>query len=224
MTSWDELYQNEQYRDRVPYPLVIELEKILRPHKPLQILDLGCGAGRHLVFLTKSGHKVIGMDRSPIGLFHAQQKAEMEGFFATLSRADMTRIPFANESFDAILSINVIFHNPLHLMRKTINEIFRLLRPGGIAVITFQSTRSHRWGNGEMIEPNTYIPNIGLDKGVIHHFSTFQELGVELEQFVIRRIQLNESVEEGQVRSSHWEVLIEKPFSGRNVSRFLNDL
>jgi tellurite methyltransferase len=210
MPTWNELFSNEEYVWTNTHEKVIDFANLLKDHKGDRILDLGSGGGRHLVYLAKQGFRVDGMDYSERGLQHSSNWLAREGLDANLTRADMTALPYANNSFDALISIHVIFHNPIALLRKTICEIYRVLRPGGMALLTFQSTRNYRFGRGQKLGPGTYIPDIGGDAGVPHHYMDLSEIGKEMEQFCVLNVNLSENVDGDKRKSSHWEVLAKK--------------
>jgi ubiquinone/menaquinone biosynthesis C-methylase UbiE len=210
MPTWNELFDNEEYIWHNPHEKVIEMVRLLKDRKRPRILDLGCGAGRHLVYLAKEGFRVDGMDFSERGLLYASEWLLREGVGATLTRADMTELPYANNCFDALISIHVIFHNLVTQLRQSLREIYRVLRPGGMALLTFQSTRSYRFGRGTQLEPRTFIPDIGGDAGVPHHYMDLAEIGKELDQFCVWNVNLSEDLNEGSAKSSHWEIIAEK--------------
>jgi SAM-dependent methyltransferase len=210
MPTWNELFNNEEYVWTNLHEKVIDLARLLKDRKGYRILDLGSGGGRHLVYLAKQGFKVDGMDYSEKGLQISSNWLAKEGLDANLTRADMIALPYANDSFDALISIHVIFHNPIALLRKTMSEIYRILRTGGMVLLTFQSTRSFRFGRGEQLEPGTYIPDIGGDAGVPHHYMDLPEIAKEMEQFCVLNVNLFENDDINTGKSSHWEVLARK--------------
>ncbi|MEN6410935.1 MAG: class I SAM-dependent methyltransferase [Anaerolineaceae bacterium] len=211
MPEWNELYKKEENRWVEPHERVVEAAETLPAGA--RILDLGCGAGRHLAYLAKQGFNVVGTDIAPRGLSYSRQKLEALGAPVCLTRSDMTAIPHADGVFDAVISIHVIFHNPLAGMRRTIAEIYRVLKPGGMAWITLQSKRSYRYGKGELLEPDTYLPDLGEDRDIPHHFSDLEELGRELRAFQIQKVLHDEHPSEDASggMSCHWEVMVIKP-------------
>ena len=75
------------------------------------VLDLGCGNGRHLVYLAKAGFEVTGLDISPTGLALARSWLGEEGLEASLVRTDFkSPLPFRDGAFEAMLSTQVIHH------------------------------------------------------------------------------------------------------------------
>ncbi len=103
----------------------------LRPERPLDVLDAGCGAGPGLRFFAAHGHRVTGLDRS----FVALQRASRWASAARFVQADLQAgLPFAAESFDLVVLGDVIEHIPdgMSLLR----ECYRVLRPGGCLLLS----------------------------------------------------------------------------------------
>ena len=92
-----------------------------------------------------------------------------------------------------------------------LETVHRVLRPGGLALLTFKSKRSFRYGRGVEIEPDTFIPDIGEDAGVPHHYSDRDEVEALLKGFRILEINHMERIFQGGHHSSYWEVWVEKP-------------
>jgi SAM-dependent methyltransferase len=126
-------------------------------------------------------------------------------------QADMSEpLPFPENCFDCVISIHVIFHNPRRLLQSTIDEIHRILKPGAIILVTFNSTYSFRCGKGIELEKDTWIPDVGIDKGIPHHFSTLNDVSDLLKLFKVLAVRLEESTSDGKL-SSHWVVTAQKP-------------
>jgi SAM-dependent methyltransferase len=210
MPTWDELFRQEEFRWREPYHGVFRFAKLLKEKGIQRVLDLGCGTGRHLVFLAREGFEVFGTDISETGLEHARRWLNQEEFTAKLKQSDMTVIPYPDRFFDAAISVHVIYHGTLERMRRAIAELHRTLRPGGLALLTFKSKRSFRYGKGERTEPETFIHGEGADSGIPHHYSDREEIEHLLRAFAILEINHMERIYEGGYHSSHWEVWVEK--------------
>lgn len=92
-------------------------------------LDLCCGAGRHMVHLTRRCRYVAGLDFSPQLLRIA---AKAVGSSAGLVRADMRAIPFVGQ-FDVVFNFFTSFGYFLQEddNERVVREIARALRPGG---------------------------------------------------------------------------------------------
>jgi ubiquinone/menaquinone biosynthesis C-methylase UbiE len=95
------------------------------------VLDYGCGHGMAAVVLARRGAQVTAFDLSPAYLQEARARAGANGVAVRFVQADGERLPFADASFDRVWG-NAVLH---HLdVEKAGRELFRVLRPGGIAV------------------------------------------------------------------------------------------
>jgi SAM-dependent methyltransferase len=217
MPNWDTLYKdlirdngNDLWKE--PHEYLVEFfGRQAKSTQPLRILDLGCGTGRHLIFLEELGYQTYGLDISPTGLAYSRGWLQKIGHPARVLLADMTSLPYTSSSFDRIISTYVIHHNTLACMRRTIKEIYRLLIPGGTTLISIPSMRGFRHDKGRQIEPGTVIPDIGQDNGIPHHYSDLKEVACEFAEFIIREIKLQEAMNDDGYLSSHWFIQAEKP-------------
>jgi ubiquinone/menaquinone biosynthesis C-methylase UbiE len=102
---------------------------------PAEILDVPTGFGRHALPLAKLGFHVVGVDRSGVQLSEARRRAgEVE--WPKWIQADFRELPFADESFDAVLCLfTSIGYRGEEGDRQAFAEFLRVLRPGGPLVI-----------------------------------------------------------------------------------------
>ena len=99
-----------------------------------KVLEVGCGRGFYVKTLKEvwPGLQVTGVDLNPKYL---EQAKEFKGDLRVELRvADATDLPFADDTFDRIIASEVLEHIPND--EKAISEIFRVLKPGGIVMIT----------------------------------------------------------------------------------------
>jgi SAM-dependent methyltransferase len=103
---------------------------------PDSLLDVGCGDGDFLFrFLKKVPREFHGVE----GMASRKVKAEQRGI--KVVSCDLNgRWPFENDKFDVVFSSQVIEH--LHNTRLFVEETYRVLRPGGTAVITSENLSS----------------------------------------------------------------------------------
>ncbi len=98
----------------------------------MHVLDLGSGTGGPSVYIaTRSGCAITGVEVNEVGIRYAGQLAAASGLGdrVTFVQADGMRLPFADATFDAAISLNVlnVFADKVALFR----EVRRVLRPGG---------------------------------------------------------------------------------------------
>jgi len=215
MPTWDELFTQEKFRWRDAYQAVVEFVPDLRTAGAWRVLDLGCGTGRHTVYLASQGFDVWACDVSTRGLVHTRQWLAAEDLTAHLQYSDMTALPYRDRAFDGLVSIFVIYHGLLSDVQRTVAEIHRVLRPGGLALLTLISTRSGSYRRGQEVEPDTFIRESGDDTGVLHHY--FNEDGTRrlFSDFEILFLRLEESDttdENGNIHHhAHWRVQVRRP-------------
>ncbi len=217
MPTWNELFkelitQDEKTVWKQPHEWLVEHLTCQEKQTDYpRVLDLGCGMGRHLVFLEDQGYDTFGMDISSNGLIYSRKWLKEKGHTPRLAMADMTVLPYASSCFNIIVSMYVIHHNTLAGLRRTIQEMRRLLVPGGLILLAIPSTRGYRHGKGHLIEPGTVIPDIGQDSGIPHHYCDLAEIAREFADYIIREIKLDEAVNDDGYLSSHWFIRAEKP-------------
>jgi SAM-dependent methyltransferase len=97
-------------------------------------LDLGCGPGGNLALSDSfAASLIVGVDLSPIALSIARQKQPQ----SRLVRADLNNsLPFGDANFDAVTVFNVLYHDWVMSEAAVFAEINRVLRPGGVLLIT----------------------------------------------------------------------------------------
>ena len=100
------------------------------PDRALRVLDVGCGTGHQMHAIAERGYRVSGVDGSEPMLEYARKNNPG----ATLRRADVEALPFGDGFFDAVVCIEVLRYLPDP--SASIREIFRVLQPGGVAVVT----------------------------------------------------------------------------------------
>ena len=187
---WDEIYQREGRVFEEPFPGFNDLVETYKSHSCTTILDLGCGNGRHTMRLSKSGFLVTGTDNSITALRMAEEWLLQEGQSASLILADMrAEFPFRANTFSGLISTQVIHHAVIDTVKRTIREIGRVIKPGGIAFVTVPSKVDPE-DDAVEIEPGTFVPTSGWETGLPHHIFSPDEFAAEFEGFEILDLSL----------------------------------
>lgn len=124
----------DAYRDSILSGLTTM--KAIVPGDPRDILDIGCGTGRLLLgwWADDPSRHLAGVDiNADLIRWNRENLGDVADW--RVSALDPP-LPFADRSFDLIQLVSVFTHLPLHRQRVWIEEVRRLLRPGGRAIIT----------------------------------------------------------------------------------------
>jgi SAM-dependent methyltransferase len=205
ITDWNTAYPKKPYAEQEPHPGVVKLLETLKQAGPsARVLDLGCGDGRHLVFLAQHGLIPLGVDLAFWGLRRAREWVAKERLEYLLVCADANNLPLKAANFDKVISIQVIHHQRLQAIRQTISEVHRLLRAGGFFYFSVPKYPPDNWKGKqfEEIERHTYVPAEGFECGLPHHFFTPNELRAELADFEIQNLE--------EDANRYWAVLARK--------------
>ncbi len=106
-----------------------EFSRYFSHEKPLDILDAGCGAGFFEMVLSPLGHNITGIDLTPEMVEEGQKLLSRHGVYAPLHVMDAEEPDFPEESFDVIVSRNLVWTLPHPA--EAYARWKRLLRPGG---------------------------------------------------------------------------------------------
>lgn len=138
---------------------------------------LDCGAGGDcppLALFSDYGYKTNGIEISDSQIEKAKVFSEKYGFELNISKGDMRKLPFEDESISYIYSYNSIFHMIKNDMMKSVNEIKRVLKPEGICCINFLSVLDSGYGEGEKLGEGEFL-QIERNEKVIHSYYSIDE-------------------------------------------------
>lgn len=141
MAEWFEEWFGEEYLHLYPHRddadaerVVGLLTRVLPWRSGWRVLDVACGAGRHLVALERAGVRPFGFDLSPALLRRAGQITSRP-----LVRADMRGLPFRSRSMDLTVNLFTSFgyfaEDEEHA--DALGQMLATVRPGGWFVIDF---------------------------------------------------------------------------------------
>jgi SAM-dependent methyltransferase len=136
------------------------------------VLDVGCGYGRISLPLARAGHEIEGLDLSPNLIEAARAAAAAEGLAVGFTLGSMTSLPYAADSFDAVVCLWSAFHELLEEDEqvRTVAEMWRVLRPGGFALIEgrlYEEPSAAEIESGERRGPDHRV-DWGLVEGILN--------------------------------------------------------
>jgi SAM-dependent methyltransferase len=212
LPAWENLWQQPEiaqaWAEKPPLEEVVALADRLEAEDRRRVLDIGCGMGRHLLYLASRGFAVTGTDNAPTALAACKKALAQVGRQAELVECDMTALPFGDSSFDGVIAVKVIHHCQRETLAGIIAEIYRLLAPGGRLVWASPTPNHPDWGRGREIEPGTWVDDNHREGPIPHHYCTAEEVRELLREFTIEQLVEKESPGSGR---RHWNIIARKP-------------
>lgn len=129
----------ERYRYGIYAPWMPEVMEFAR-HRGDRVLEIGAGMGTDLAQFARNGAVCTDLDLSAGHLAHAQRNFALRGLQARFVHGDGEDLPFDDGEFDVVYSNGVIHHTPNTV--RAIQEIHRVLRPGGRIIIMVYAENS----------------------------------------------------------------------------------
>ena len=104
----------------------------LRPHS--RVLEIGCGTGSFSILIKQfyPDVEVVGLDPDPKALARAKQKSGRAKTAIRLDQGYSDSLPYDNGTFDYVFSSMMFHHLELDVKEKSLREIRRVLKPGGL--------------------------------------------------------------------------------------------
>lgn len=173
---------------------ILKLVPILKKHGVEKVIDVGCGNGRNSLLLAKEGFNVVAFDYSAEALKTVRDRAkdeklEVHTLLGTVK--DMQMIP--DGMFDAVISCHVVDLYKMHDIKKVVNELKRILKSEGIAMIVVFSDdskmfrdRTSNVNHGVEIEKKTVVYNqFEAWHNLMYHFFSKKEMKELFKDFKI---------------------------------------
>jgi SAM-dependent methyltransferase len=156
---------------------------------PTRLLEVGCGWGELASWLAEATRaEVIATDLSP----RMVELAQRAGVDARV--ADVQALPFADESFDAVVAAWMLYHVPD--LERGLGEIARVLRSGGAFFATTNS-RYHLQELRDLVgsgpSPSKFTREDGRDQ-LLRHFASVDRIDVDGELVFDERSQVDDYV------------------------------
>ncbi len=123
----------------------------------LRVLDAGCGTGANLDWLRRyaAEENIIGIDLSAQALGFCQRRGK-----SLLVNGSITKLPFAEASFDLVTSFDVLIYPPgADADNEALREMHRVLKPGGIC---FVRAAAYQWLYGSHDKATNGLRRYGL--------------------------------------------------------------
>lgn len=146
-------------------------------------LDAGCGTGVHTIILSKIGVDVTGLDASEEMLDLARANAKREGIEVPFEREYFESMPHSwDENFDTVFCManSLVGVETAERLTLALRSFYRVLQPGGRAVIQLLNFVDYRRNNRRIIKVST------VENYTFVRFFDFEEHNTRLNVIVIK--------------------------------------
>jgi SAM-dependent methyltransferase len=180
---WDQIYKDYQKGGKAWATLEGGLDESFKvfiektQFNKKSAFDIGYGTGQYLKYLKLNGFEISGVDSS----LTAHEMASKElGINRELKVANMYETNIPKGKYDLIFSISTIHHGRKSQINNLLEKIHAALTDGSYIYITLPvNDSSNEWmtfKDKDQLEPGTYAPNSGPEKGLPHSFYNKQEV------------------------------------------------
>jgi SAM-dependent methyltransferase len=132
---WSDIYKTGASNLAYPNETLVRYLYYLYPNKnfhELKVLDYGFGSGNNLIHLDNLSCDVFGAeiseDAKKLTLKKIRDDFDEKKLFVIRQE---TQLPYENECFDLIISWQVLYYNTIESLNTTLNNLIRVLKPGG---------------------------------------------------------------------------------------------
>lgn len=162
-----------------------------------RVLDVGCGFGNNLLPFLEKGFDCYGVELTAAIARTSQQLLRQRGFDAQIKRGRNSGLPFADNFFDLMLSLNVLHYEKTEQNIKAgLTEYRRVLKPGGTLLLMTVGPEHAIYQRAKPVGPHQYkIANYDFRDGEQYfYFDNLKYLDYYLSQH-FRNIELGRVTE-----------------------------
>jgi SAM-dependent methyltransferase len=157
---WDEIFRSKGWGRYPPEHIIRFIARTFssaRDRSTIRLLEIGCGPGANIWFMTREGFSVCGIDGSATAIHRASKRLTEEGLTADLRIGDYAQLPWPDSTFDGAIENVSLYCNPSPAIDRALTEVHRVLRPGAPFLSSFFSDRTWGYGHGNMIESDGFV-------------------------------------------------------------------
>jgi ubiquinone/menaquinone biosynthesis C-methylase UbiE len=175
--------ERHRYQTESHIPEVVRFER----WRDSEVLEVGCGLGTDAVNFARAGAHYTGVDLTEASIDLVRRRFELEGLTAELKVADAEALPFADNCFHLVYSHGVLHHTPD--TQRAINEVQRVLKPGGTAMVMLYHKNSYNYRVNIMTLRRLGVRMLGFDWGpsLVHRLTGEDESRLRELQGIYRR-------------------------------------
>lgn len=205
---WQDTYRaHPEMYGSAPSAPAVYATKLFKDADAKTVVELAAGHGRDAVYFARQGFRVLAIDFSEVAIKLIRSAAQTHGVAGQVSTfvQDMRDLlPPQNCAVDAVFAhMALCMALSAKEIHTIVNEVWRVLRPGGIFVYTVRHTGDAHCGSG-----NPHGNNIFEHDGFAVHFFSRQLVDALAEDWTLDHVY---AFEEGDLPRRLWRVTMTKP-------------
>ncbi|MBN1051160.1 class I SAM-dependent methyltransferase [Clostridium botulinum] len=216
---WQNLHKQNRFRPKYPAELIVQyVFKNFTKDKSTKVLDIGCGAGRHVYFMANENIDAYGVDISQSGIEYTTKLLKENGVSANLEISSMDKLPFEDNYFEGIICYGVLYYCKNKEIKNAVQEMKRVLVENGKGLVVVRNKKDYRYGKGKEIEKNTFLIKerdkskcAFNENGMTMHFFDRKEVEELFKEF--KEVEIDEVIEtheNGKYCDSNFVIKFEK--------------
>ena len=131
---WDKIFTTKEWGKYPSENLIKFISKKFdhSDRKQKKILEIGCGPGANIWYLSREGFDTYGIDASKVAINRAQERIKKNQLRASLQVGDISKLPYEKEFFSAVVDCACLYNNDREKTKIILEEVKRVLKPEGL--------------------------------------------------------------------------------------------
>jgi SAM-dependent methyltransferase len=211
---WEEIFRSRDWGRYPPEELIRFVARnffLISARRSIKILELGCGPGANVWFLSREGFDTYAIDGSSTAIVKANERLSNEGLTAHLQVGDVIDVNsyFPETNFDAVIDVCCLECNRMKETIGIVESVRSLLTPGGklFSMLVAEGSFGHQYGRE--VESGTFADfTDGPMRGQgLCHFFTLEEVLQLFRGFAEVQVEFSiRSLNQQQFWYKHWVV------------------
>jgi ubiquinone/menaquinone biosynthesis C-methylase UbiE len=213
---WDNVHQNQEWGKYPGEDLIrfVARNFYSKDRKNTRILEIGCGQGANIWYLSREAFDSYGIDGSRISVEKAENRLAAEGLKSNLSVGDISSLTYEDNFFDAVIDIECLYCNSWYNSEKILAEIKRVLKKEGLF---YSKTISDDFYLGENPEKTGFLEYNNISDGPLAgkgfaRLTDFESIGKLYGKFfkIVSVDKLEYSRDNQLIKVSEWLIVCQK--------------
>ncbi|WP_086761598.1 class I SAM-dependent methyltransferase [Nostoc sp. 106C] len=213
-STWEQIFSTREWGKYPPEEVIRFIARnfyAFTNRKQIKLLEIGCGTGANIWYMSREGFDVYGIDGSATAIAKAENRLHSEGLKAHLQIGDLISLSnfYPPAYFDAVLDVACLQHNSIPGIKIIVEQVKTVLKPGGRIFSMAVASGSWGYGLGKEVESGTFIEITEgpLESKGLCHFFNLEEVQELSNYFTDVQIEYSlRSLNHQQQYYKHWLV------------------